>query len=72
MTVNQWLTIVSDLDHTTDPCLDYYRCCGFLAFVFLCPLLCVHGVTKSTQFIAPQLCNCEPLNDAVLDKVFEN
>jgi len=41
-------------------------------FVFLCPLLYVHGATKSTQFIAPQLCNRESLNDAGLDKVFEN
>ena len=58
MTVNQWLTILSDLNHTTDPCLDYrshHRVVGFcfVAFVFFVSVvLPVHGVTENIQFSA--------------------
>jgi len=32
----------------------------------------MYMMLQKAQFIAPQLCNRESLNDAGLDKVFEN
>jgi len=79
MTVNQWLIIVCDLDHTTDPCLDY-RSHHVLWFLFCCFCVFVsvvspvHGVTeKKNSSMRHNFATVSLLSHmvVVLDKVFK-